>query len=731
MSSNLQSIQDWQLNKPTKNADWAEDVKAENLDVKFDHQLEEMEKSHQDKIPKVEKDLDKFDNWPDVVRYELTQQMTQMFESAKVDDVVPEKVEGKTLKEWVDDEFASQHLYYQWKKAKLEQSVERIKKERELRSSGYLEVKEQKLKGTLPVGSKIRIPIGTTYYIDPVNGTDTFAGTRIDSTVDSTADTTHFVDDALTGADNYILNSYFYNVTRGLGSLISAFTAIDDTVTLATAITGMTAGDTYYILNAWLDLDQFTEVARSAGDKVIIRRGANQCDDGTDLLFTSDGTIANPIIIEADFDNLWRDQVDLSGTATATLTFGSKTVTFASDISGVLAAGDWIYASGDSNKEFAYEVESVSTVTATLYLPYKGDQAGAGRTMYNMQDNPIWNTAAGDFQWNFDTDEYWKVQGIHIRGTDVNGIVEVDSCVGHNFQDCIFTGSGSGDAATARSDDFFCIIMKKCRSINCLYAIYNQGDSYGLTEISESLFDGSSIASGFGIVGQNPSAGDCVVTETEFKSFGGADIGKENTEVSLIKLRNVILGSTTEIASTSTLGIYSIIGIEDKDGTIGNNIFHGPKGVFSNRNAAVFQSETTTVRAGGSNKSIKVTPTTNMTTIWDFNKLMVFELHIYATTDSKTYTVYFKTNDTADWTADPTASELWIELEAWGHATNNFRKITKSTGVIDFNGSTAWQSLTVTVAPAQAGVAYLRCWYAKTKEAGSNIFFVDPIPTIA
>src|SRR3990167_2378063 len=451
--ASLQSIQNWQLSKPQTDADWAEDVKKESLHFKFDHQLEEMEKSHQDKIPKVEKDLDKFDNWPDVVRYELTQQMTQMFESAKVDDVVPEKVEGKTLKEWVDDEFASQHLYYQWKKAKLEQSVERIKKERELRSSGYLEVKEQKLKGTLPVGSKIRIPIGTTYYIDPVNGTDTFAGTRIDSTVDSTADTTHFVDDALTGADNYILNSYFYNVTRGLGSLISAFTAIDDTVTLATAITGMTAGDTYYILNAWLDLDQFTEVARSAGDKVIIRRGANQCDDGTDLLFTSDGTITNPIIIEADYDNLWRDQVDLSATATATLTFGSKTVTYSVDISGVLAAGDWIYASGDDNREFAYEVASVSTVTATLYLPYKGNQAGSGKTMYNMQDNPLWNTAAGDFQWTFDTDEYWKVQGIHIRGTDVNGVVEIDSSVGHQFLNCIFEGNGAADWGINPMDD--------------------------------------------------------------------------------------------------------------------------------------------------------------------------------------------------------------------------------------------------------------------------------------
>ena len=723
----LQAIQDWELTKPSTDEAWTEDVKKENLDVKFDYQLDEMLESHADKITKVEKDLEVFTNWPQVKRYELTQQFTQMFK----DQSDPAEVEGKTLQKWIDEEFESQNLYYTWKIAKLNQSVERIAKEIELRVSGYLEVQEVKPKGTLPEGSKIRIPLGTTYYIDPTNGTNTFAGTRIDSTVDSTADTTHFVDDALTGADNYILNSYFFNVTRGLGSLISAFTAIDDTVTLATAITGMVAGDTYYILNAWLDLDQFTENARSAGDKVIIRRGAVQCDDGTDLLFTSDGTIANPIIIEADFDNLWRDQVDLSGVATATLTFGSKTVTYSSDISGSLAAGDWIYASGDSNKEFAYEVKSVSTVTVTLYLPYKGNQAGSGKTTYNLQDNPIWNTSAGDFQWNFDTDNFWKVQGLDIRGTDVNGIVEIDSAIGHQFDDTVFNGSGTaGDDALALLDDAYYIFLNKVRTFNAISAINNgsSADVYGVLVATDSFFDGNDILSGtlisnIGVSGKM----DLKFFECEFDNWSSAEFGGQGPGSSIL-VRNSLQSSATEIASLTT-PIGQIIGYEDKDRVIGDNRLHILT-VGTNIDTTVFQSETTTVRSGGSNKSIKVIPTTNMTTIWDFNKLMVFEIPIYATTDSKQYDIYFRPNTTAEWTTDPTASELWIELEAWGHATNNFRKITKSTGVIDMNGSTAWQALSVTVAPAQAGVAYLRCYYAKTKEAGANVFFVDPIPVI-
>jgi len=197
---------------------------------------------------------------------------------------------------------------------------------------------------------------------------------------------------------------------------------------------------------AFATLDQFTENARSAGDKAILRRGmTNRYDDGTDLNFTSDGTLLDPIKITADNANAFSDDVDLSATATATLTFGSKTVTFSSDVSGVCAAGDWIYVAAEDADEFAYEVDSVSTVTVMLFLPYKGDQAGAGKTMTNMQSPPIWNTAAGVFQVDFDADNWWKVQGIHFRGTDTRGVVEINTSIGHVFKDCIFEGNGVVD----------------------------------------------------------------------------------------------------------------------------------------------------------------------------------------------------------------------------------------------------------------------------------------------
>ncbi len=718
----LEAIQEWQLAKPATDLAWAEDVKKESLDVKYDYQLKEMKDSHEEKLPRVEKDLDVFTNWPDVERYKLTERFTQLFKDEKVKE--GGKLEGKTLQEWIDEEFESQHIFYLWKVAKLQQSIERINKEIELREKGIV-VPDKLEKGVenkdIPKDVIIRNIQGTVYYVDPVNGLAANTGLKLTGTVDSTADTSHFIDDALTGLDDYINGGYVYNSTRGIGAYITDFTAIDDQVHLASAIAGMAAGDAYYILCSWLDLDTFTEAARSAGDRCVVRRtAAANCDNGSDLTFTSSGTVVAPIVLESDFDDEYHDKVDLSATATATLTFGSKTVTFSAAINGVLAAGDWIYASGDDAREFAYEVASVDgdTVTVTLYLPYKGAQAGAGVTMYNIQDNPIWNTAAGDFQWMFDGDSCWKIQGIMIRGTDANGQVEIDSCSQHHFIDCEFIGNGASDAAIRPTDDYYIFIVKKSRIDDDAFGvIYGIADSYGYAEFYSVYADtgGAGFAFAFG-------GGASIVKMYDVEGTGTVAFSPE--KIGYTFMRNINLATYNQY-----VGYYpNFLNMEDYENTVGDN--RQNLGIGTSANTSQIQSEAGTVRAGGATQSIKVNPTTNFSNIsgWNFSKVMLFELPIYATTDSKTYTVYFNLPD-ANFTADPTASELWIEIEAWGHAANNYRKITKSTGTVATDG--AWNALTVTVAPAQAGIAYLRCYYCKTKEAASNIFYVDPIPTIA
>lgn len=489
---------------------------------------------------------------------------------------------------------------------------------------------------------------------------------------------------------------------------------------------GSNGNDGLGIGTAWLTLHQYTENARSAGDIAILRRGMTALyDDGGDLTFASSGTIVNPIFMEADYADAFSDHVDLSVTATATLIFGSKTITFASDISSVCAAGDWIYVAAEDAKEFAYEVETVSTVTVTLFLPYKGDQDGAGKTMTNMQSTPIWGTPSASFQVNVNVNTFWTAQGIHFRGTDGNGVVELDSGTGWIFKDCIFEGNGSGDTGIETSDDAVTTIISKCRFFN--YAAGMEGNTSGAqlpVYIKDCLFDGNSFSGAKGI---SCSRWDTyIIEESEFKGNNTGDLEFDNLLATHGKIqgRNLILSSSTQVDRHD--GGFDEALMEDFNGVL--NDTRQLIGLSTSQGTPAMQSETTKVRSGGGTISQKVTPSTDLATTSEHARLTLFDFPIYATTSSKTYTVYFASDTTTEWTSSPTAAELWVQLEYWGHASNNFRRILKSTGTVDFTTDTDFdQTLTVTVAPSQAGVAYLRVYYCKTKEsAKSNIFYIDP-----
>jgi len=95
---------DWE--RPTTDAGWAEDAKAESFELKFDYQLLEMKVSHERKLPLQEEDLREIVECPDCIRWQLKQNFEQMFEDGEVD--LFGKLEGKTLQEWIDGEFIEQ-----------------------------------------------------------------------------------------------------------------------------------------------------------------------------------------------------------------------------------------------------------------------------------------------------------------------------------------------------------------------------------------------------------------------------------------------------------------------------------------------------------------------------------------------------------------------------------------------------------------------------------------------
>ena len=510
---------------------------------------------------------------------------------------------------------------------------------------------------------------------------------------------------------------------------------VDETSGTACGQTGLATTTPFCVL------DNFTENARSAGDIAFVRRNISTTTTRStmgDLNFTSDGTIANPIIISADNDNLWNDA---STTAqTYTVAVATSTLVANTTITGV-SAGTWFYVVGDCTQtynstvlnqcEYFYEVATVQGNLITLHTPYKGNQTGAGNSLVLLGANPQWNIESGNFQWNFDTDNYWLVKGMDIRGTSVNGKIEIDSSLGHNFIDSIFTGDGVTTSCFVRTDDVFLLILDKIRCFNNVASFGRNStvDSWGRVFIRDSIFDGNNVASSF--FGQNGgvtfSSIQFFVYDTISRNQNTGDYSSEGSTDNFF--RNVSFQSTTEFISDAT-GVASSY-FEDFDGVIGQNTYRSSIN-GTNENLIIASSTTQTVRPGGGPVSVSIAPTTNTTSKWDFNKIKLFEYPIYTDTISKQYDVYFMSTSTTNWTTDPTATELWIECEYWAHDTNatSTRKIKKSGGTIDFNGTTAWQALSVTCQPTQTGILYLRGWYAKTKESVSNYFFVDGTPVI-
>ena len=472
---------------------------------------------------------------------------------------------------------------------------------------------------------------------------------------------------------------------------------------------------------AWKTLNQFTTVSvRTAGDIAILRNGTTAGYHSGDLAlqFDEDGTLLAPIEVKMDYANAFGDDVDISATASATVTFGSKTWTFTSDVSGVIAADDFIYVVGDDGEVYSYRVESVSTVTVTTYLPYKGDSAGSGLTVTNIGAAPIYGTLTG-LTTNVKpvSDSYWKIKGLHIQHNNgSNGCIEPNACVDFLFYDCILEGGANTTYGIYYTGTSSGIILRKCYS-------HNNISTYYFYKVLK-FWDGYFTASSYHIYWIR-SWGAAEFFECEFDGTGQVIDG--GVYFSNLKFRNCTFSTTDAFLQDSGSSVAAeFYAVEDFDNVKGDTRVYTL--LDSAADDIIMQSETTTVRTGGSNISQKVFPKINMGAI-EQSVLKLIDLPIYANTTSKTYTFYFKPDDTAEWTTDPTASELWVELEAWGHATNNFRKITKSTGVVDFNGTSGWQSISVTVAPSQAGVAYLRVYYSKPKESGkTNVFYFDTLP---
>ena len=130
-----------QWNKPTTDAGWAEDVKAEQLNYRGTEVLKEMVASQ---IAKLEKEIEankKYQECAECIYYDYYEQF-----KTNMDDVTA-KNEARTAA----DTAIAQH---QWEVEKITQSIERINHELDLRKKGFVVTDEQPISAPLFGGTK-------------------------------------------------------------------------------------------------------------------------------------------------------------------------------------------------------------------------------------------------------------------------------------------------------------------------------------------------------------------------------------------------------------------------------------------------------------------------------------------------------------------------------------------------------------------------------------------------
>lgn len=508
-----------------------------------------------------------------------------------------------------------------------------------------------------------------------------------------------------------------------------------------------TCGNGLATTTSFSGIDAFAEVARSAGDIAFVRRGVASTTGISDIAPTSEGVRNNPIIITADYDNLWNDFATSS--QTYTVAAASTTMTASGSITGI-AAGDWIYVAGDCGEtynstvlnkcEFAYEVSAVSGTNLTLFLPYKGNQSGSGLDLRVMPDAPQWNTTTGDFQWLLSTpDQFWYLKGLDLRGTDSNCVISL----------------GSNGVAT----DFvaYDMVLQSDNTTSCSHLGGGETVSYTKTRtLGGSVAGSGAFVQMWGIVikdflvncngssgvafrfgGATPPSGRGFISEGSISGCAEAFIFNSQATHGGVALyvSNLRFGtfSVQYSGAANQLPIY----FEDKYGIVGMNSY--TNSFIDSNTTATTTAATSTLRSGGGPTAWEVNPPSGnastgiSTNYFPYTYIPIFELPIYTDTTSRTYEIYFKTaTSTAQWTTNPTTEELWIECEYWANsAGNNIKKVKKTTSTVDFSGSSSWQSLAVSCQPTQSGVLKLRGFYAKPRESGkTNSFLFDPTPVI-
>lgn len=492
-------------------------------------------------------------------------------------------------------------------------------------------------------------------------------------------------------------------------------------------------------------IDEFTDAARSAGDIAYIRRGQASTTNITDVVFTSDGTLNNPISLTADYDKLWPDSFATS-TPTATVTFGSKFVALSASSTQLQTPNKWVYFEGDCAEnpasttlsrvnpcEYMYEVASTSPAGLDLYLPYKGTLSGSGINMRIASSAPQWNTTAGDFQFVMSTDTGWIFKGIDIRSTDSAGAFTTANPQSTILYDVIIQTDATTAAYIGGATPEVSFTKSRFFGSGSTNGTGNVGGIY-----KNVLIDCNNTANTTAVGSPTATYGLFVVLDSTIQNCP-RDVTLSNSNSQNYIFRNVTRPQTYFLS----VGSMTVMNFEDDFSTLGLNSTVW-KGISSATIATTTVSTSTELRSGGGPKNILVTPPTGSgatgisTLNYPASYIKLFEYPIYTDTSSKTYSMYFMATsstafNSAPFTSTQTGSstpELYIECEYYNETSGADRFLKRSNTASAFAADGTWDPISVTCQPTQAGILYLRGWYAKPNDGRSNRFFMDTTPVI-
>lgn len=124
-----------QWERPKGDLEWAEDVKRESLNFRFDYQLAEMLSSHIFKRDQMAEELQKYADCPECVKYEIRNGLKEKFKNPELE---------QKINEMFNEQLFQKRQDYQT----ITRSVERIEKEIDLRERGIVDRKSDLLKIT-------------------------------------------------------------------------------------------------------------------------------------------------------------------------------------------------------------------------------------------------------------------------------------------------------------------------------------------------------------------------------------------------------------------------------------------------------------------------------------------------------------------------------------------------------------------------------------------------------